>query len=145
MWIVDGKALKATMPGEFGRIWGRRRMGTPSEYLQRMIVINDEFGFPWEIVGVAKEGRQFRFVTSQPYMIGAKPTHPEIDAWMTEASFRFQRHRYGNFWYRASDNLMAYDAEPGNFVKTPNRGLAPIDLILQYPDAETRQLANLDV
>lgn len=143
IWIVNGSALKATMPGEAGRIWGTRRLALPSEYLERISATNDEFGMLWDFVGFAQECRQLRIVTTQPYLIGAKPTHPEIQEYMADGGFRFHRHRLGNFWFRAPDNLMAYDAEPRNFVKLPTEGLAPIDLILQHPDQETRQLAGL--
>ena len=57
VWIVDGNALKATMPGEAGRIWSSRRMARPSEYLERMAIANDEFRMPWELVGIAEECR----------------------------------------------------------------------------------------
>ncbi|MFT5466772.1 MAG: hypothetical protein ACI8UO_001872 [Verrucomicrobiales bacterium] len=110
MWIVDGNALKATMPGEAGRVWGSRRLAHPSEYFERMSIINDEFGLPWEFVGLAEECRQLRIVTSQPYMIGAKPRLTEIEAYMGEARFEYHKHRLGSFWYRTNDNLMAYDA-----------------------------------
>jgi len=49
-----------------------------------------------------------------------------------------RKHRFGQYWWQPDDEIIAYDAEPGNFVKT-SFGLVPVDLILQRSGETTRE------
>jgi len=130
VWSDGVTVTKATLPGTYGRLWGGRRFATPSEYLERIRLGQVAFSFPWQLIGLAMEVGRIRLVTRQPFYLGNRPGHVEIDEFMTSLGFSFNRHRHGDHWFRPEDSLLVFDAEPGNFVKIPG-GLAPIDLILQ--------------
>ena len=133
VWSDGHKVLKATLPGAYGRRWGSRRFASPSEYLQRIHFAQTAFAFPWEVIGLCEEAGRVRIVTEQPFIAGQAPTHAEIDDFMEAIGFERGAHRFGDHWLRRTDSLLAFDAEPGNFVKTA-AGLVPVDLILQCSD-----------
>lgn len=136
VWSDGSIVLKATLPGTFGRKWGSRRFASPSEYFQRIEIIRDVFSFEWSIKGLTREAGRIRIVSEQPYIHGERPTLGQIDAFMSSLGFHFTKHRFGDFWYRKEDQMLVFDAEPGNFVKT-NNDLLPVDLIVQYAPAES--------
>lgn len=73
-------------------------------------------------------------VISQTFIEGDHPTQNQIDAYMTAEGFTKTR---SNDWYRASDDLAAFDAHPGNFIVTPDDQVVPIDLVpIHRPDAD---------
>nr|MDA3874144.1 hypothetical protein [Kiritimatiellia bacterium] len=76
------------------------------------------------------ELNRVRIITRQPFLKGTSPTHDDIGTFMESFGFARKNHRFGQHWWRPDDEIIAYDAEPGNFVKTPF-GLVPVDLILQ--------------
>ena len=82
------------------------------------------------VIGLCEEAGKIRVVTEQPFVAGQAPTHKEIDDFMRSIGFDLVTHRFGDHWLREEDSLLAFDAEPGNFVKT-TAGLMPVDLILQ--------------
>lgn len=130
IWGNGRDVLKATLPGGYGRLWGARRFATPAEYLDRMTLLQACFAQKWQIVGLAREMGRTRLVSRQPFLLGTRPSLPEVAHYMQGLGFVFQRHRFGNHWVRSHDGVIAYDAEPANFVKTA-AGLIPVDLILQ--------------
>lgn len=130
VWSDGDRVLKATLPGGYGRRWGSRRFATPSEYLDRIHLAQTAFAFPWIVIGLCEEAGKIRVVTEQPFVAGQAPTHKEIDDFMRSIGFDLVTHRFGDHWLREEDSLLAFDAEPGNFVKT-TAGLMPVDLILQ--------------
>lgn len=133
----DGKwVTKATLPGAYGRLWGKRRFALPSEYIERLRLTNEIFSLSWEILGLTAELNRIRFITRQPFLKGTAPTRDEIEAFMESLGFTCKSHRFGQYWWRADDKIIAYDAEPGNFVKT-SFGLVPVDLILQRNGGST--------
>jgi hypothetical protein len=125
---------QATLPGSFGRRWGRRRFAFPSEYLRRIQLTEENFGLQWEVLGLVREIGRTRIVTRQPFIRGLHPTHEQVRNEFATLGFSFHHHRLGDFWYRPGDNLLAFDVEPGNLVQTPF-GIVPIDVILQNPEA----------
>ena len=130
VWSDGVWVTKATLPGTYGRLWGKRRFALPSEYLMRVTLSCEIFSLHWEVMGLAAELNRVRVVTRQPFLKGSAPTHDEIRAFMHSFGFVCENHRLGQYWWRPDDETIVYDAEPGNFVKT-SFGLVPIDLILQ--------------
>lgn len=120
VWSDGDNVLKATLPGAYGRRWGSRRFASPSEYLDRIHIAETAFAFPWNVLGLCLEAGKVRIVTEQPFIAGVAPTHEEIDEFMRSIGFDLVPHRFGAHWLRKSDSLLAFDAEPGNFVKTPS-------------------------
>ncbi len=118
MRAISQRVIKATLPGTFGRRWGRRRFALPSEYLRRIQLTEENFGLVWDVLGLVREIGRVRIVTRQPFIRGNPPTHEEIRAEFVSLGFVFHRHRFGDLWYREADNLPAFDVEPGNLVRT---------------------------
>ena len=130
VWSDGESVTKATLPGTYGRLWGKRRFALPSEYLRRIDLSNQIFAIEWEVMGLTLELNRVRIVSKQPFFQGEAPTHPEIAEFMCSCGFDSHEHRFGTYWKHQDLDAVAFDAEPGNFVKTP-LGLVPIDLILQ--------------
>lgn len=133
----DGKwVIKASLPGAYGRLWGKRRFALPSEYIERISLTVEIFALQWEVLGITAELNRFRIISRQPFLKGTAPTHDEIETFMESFGFTRKNHRFGQYWWRPDDAIIAYDAEPGNFVKT-SFGLVPVDLILQKEGEST--------
>ena len=132
VWSDGHRVIKATLPGTFGRRWGRRRFCLPSEYLRRIQLTEENFGVSWDVLGLVREIGRVRIISRQPFVHGSPPTHEEVRKEFTSMGFVFYRHRVGDCWYRRPDNLLAFDVEPGNLVRSPH-GIVAIDVILQNP------------
>ena len=130
VWSDGQRVLKATLPGAYGRRWGQRRFSIPSEYLERIRLSRHVFAVNWQVLGLNQEAGKSRIVSEQPYFQGCPPNHHEIDEFMSSFGFAVHRHRFGDFWVRKEDEILVFDAEPGNFVRT-EEGLIPVDLIIQ--------------
>lgn len=68
VWSDGHQVIKATLPGSFGRRWGRRRFAFPSEYLRRIQLTEENFGLQWEVLGLVREISRTRIVTRQPFI-----------------------------------------------------------------------------
>lgn len=143
VWFsTDGRAIKATHPGEYGRVFGPDRFATLEQYLERIRLTVELFGLDWRIHGIHGSGRNARVVTSQPIFLGRPATRQEIAAFMQERRFVLHRTRFGDVWYRAEDNVLAADAEPKNVVHGME-GLAPIDVIVCRPERSLLQKSGI--
>ncbi len=138
----DGRAIKATHSGEYGRVFGPDRFATLEQYLERIRLTVELFGLDWCIHGIHGSGRNVRVVTSQPIFLGRPATGQEIAAFMQERRFVLHRTRFGDVWYRSEDNVLVADAEPKNVVHGVE-GLAPIDVIVCRPSRELLQRADI--
>ncbi len=73
VWLDENglRLWKATHACMFGIVAGQARRSTPMDYLERIILCNEVFGFPWSIEGVWEDpfGR-IRIVTTQPVIQG---------------------------------------------------------------------------
>jgi hypothetical protein len=134
--------FKATHPGRFGfsvvalpdgslELTG----GTPLEYLERLLLQNSLFGDDVRLEGVASETGGSVVFTSQPNLGGNPVTQDEMVAFMAKLWFQPLRGlslgRPGALaFYRDLDEVAAFDAHPGNFVKDDNGVVLPIDLVL---------------
>lgn len=130
VWCDGERVLKATLPGGYGRLWGERRFASPLEYVQRVQWVEKRFGLPWRIGGLSQEMGRIRIISTQPYLKGKAPSLKQIAHYMKSLGFVLRRSRYGEHWLHEADGVIAFDAEPGNFVETAF-GLVPVDIILQ--------------
>jgi hypothetical protein len=107
----------------------------PLEYLERLLLHNQLFGDDIRFEGVAVEENKTVIITSQPVLIGEPASPEEITESLAKIWFKPLRNlhlgRPGALaYYRDLDEVAAFDAHPGNFVKDGQGILLPIDLIL---------------
>lgn len=140
---------KATHPGRCGFtvVCGDETGGQPElthalplEYLERLQLQNRLFNDDIRLEGIASELGKLVVVTSQETIIGSAVTDAEMSAFMAKLWFAPLRGlslgRPGALaFYRDLDEVAAFDAHPGNFVKDGNGVVLPIDLILLRADA----------
>jgi len=89
--------------------------------------------------GVAEEGGKLVVITSQPTMLGGPVTQAEMLTFMRKLWFQpltgITLGRPGALsFYRDLDEVAAFDAHPGNFVKDEDGYVLPIDLLLVRAD-----------
>jgi len=111
----------------------------PLEYLQRLLLQNTLFNDAIRLEGVSLERDQLVIVTSQPAILGEPILQAEMLAFMQKLRFQplagLSLGRPGALsFYRDLDEVAAFDAHPGNFVKDDNGVVLPIDLILVRAD-----------
>ena len=107
----------------------------PLEYLERLLLQNQIFGDRMTLEGVTRENGELVIVSSQPTILGDGLDREEIIAFMSKLWFQPLRGlslgRPGALaFYRDLDEIAAFDAHPGNFVKDENGIVLPIDLVL---------------
>ncbi len=148
MWLdtASQKYFKATHAGRFGFTVVALPDGsleltgaTPLEYLERLLLQNSLFGDRIKLEGIAVEGGKTVVLTSQPNIEGDAVSDAEMTAFMTKLWFAPLRGlalgREGALaFYRDLDEVAAFDAHAGNFVKDGNGVVLPIDLILLHAD-----------
>lgn len=114
------------------------RKALASEYLMRLGVHNVAFGDEVRLQAVSKDRHDFpTVVTAQPYADHQRPSQPEIDELLADFGFvrlpeemLVQSMHSHSVWWRASDQLLATDANPENFSKLGSTVIVPIDLIV---------------
>ena len=111
----------------------------PLEYLERLLPQNSLFGDRMALEGVAEEGGKLVVITSQPTMLGGPVTQAEMLTFMRKLWFQpltgLTLGRPGALsFYRDLDEVAAFDAHPGNFVKDEDGYVLPIDLLLVRAD-----------
>ncbi len=112
----------------------------PLEYLERQILQNQIFGDRIRLEGVASETGRIAVVTSQPTIFGDGIGLEEMITFMSKLWFAplhgLSLGRPGALaFYRDLDEIAAFDAHPGNFVKDGSGVVLPIDLILVRANA----------
>ena len=112
----------------------------PLEYLERLLLQNSLFADDVRLEGVALENEKPVFVTSQPAILGTSISTTEMTAFMRKLWFQplpgLSLGRPGSLaFYRDLDEVAAFDAHPGNFVKDDNGVVLPIDLVMVRADA----------
>jgi hypothetical protein len=112
---------------------------TPLEYLERLLLQNSVFGDTVQLEGVATEPPGTAIVTSQPHITGDDISTNDILNFMSRLWFKplhgLHLGRPGSLaFYRVLDEVGAFDAHPGNFVKDTQGIVLPIDLILVRAD-----------
>jgi hypothetical protein len=144
VWLDESSQLyfKATHPGRFGFsvIAGPGAApelvaASPFEYLERLLLQNSLFGDRIRLEGIANEETGVVVITAQPNVTGGPVTNDEIIEFMRRLWFDLVPGlSLGNpgalSFYRDLDEVAAFDAHAGNFVKDLNGVVLPIDLIL---------------
>ena len=148
VWLdtASQRYFKATHPGRFGFSVVALPDGsleltgaTPLEYFERLLLQNSLFGDRIRLEGIAVEGGQTVVVSSQPNIEGDAVSDADMNAFMTKLWFTPLRGlslgRPGALaFYRDLDEVAAFDAHAGNFVKDGNGVVLPIDLVLLRAD-----------
>ena len=148
VWLDEAsqRYFKATHAGRFGFCvialddgMAELTGATPFEYLERLQLQNQLFTDDIRLVGVALERGQAVIVTSQEAIRGTEVKAEEIETFMRKLWFQpltsLSLGRPGALaFYRDLDEVAAFDAHPGNFVKDDNGVVLPIDLILVRAD-----------
>jgi len=111
----------------------------PLEYLERQLLQNALFNDGVRLEGVAVEHERLVVLTSQPNITGDEVTRDEMVTFMRKLWFQpltgISLGRPGSLaFYRDLDEVAAFDAHPGNFVKDEDGHVLPIDLILVRAD-----------
>lgn len=101
-------------------------------YLTRLDKMNQLApNLDYGVVGVtptlAPERAWPSLVTSMRYIFGTEPTGDELNAWMTKLGFRDQGL---NVWGHPLGVTLG-DVHTGNFIKTPDGRLVPIDVTIE--------------
>lgn len=132
--------FKYTIPGlcGFSVDWNGHepphlRMATPDEYFQRLCLQNELFADDINLVGFWNDinGGGWRMVTSQPDIVGEPATRIQILEGMRDYGFSpLPVSGPNNAPAFRREDVIVWDAHPGNFVMTPEGVLVPIDLII---------------
>lgn len=148
MWLGTARQRyhKATRPGRYGFTVIAMPDGTaeltdalPLEYLERLLLQNSLFNDDLRLEGVAVERERLVILTSQPNLTGDEATGQDMLTFMRKLWFLpltgLSIGRPGALaFYRDLDEVAAFDAHPGNFVKDDDGHVLPIDLILVRAD-----------
>jgi hypothetical protein len=150
IWIPGDQTrhFKVTYPGRCGGtvVCGEETgwlpeltSALPLEYLDRLLLQNSLFGDRLFLEAAGEESGGLVIATSQPTMVGTPVSAQEMVAFMQKQWFQPLRGlslgRPGALaFYRDLDEIAAFDAHPGNFVKDDNGVVLPIDLILLRAD-----------
>jgi hypothetical protein len=149
--VPSQRYFKTTHAGRFGFIVvampdGTLELtsGTPLEYLERLLLQNALFGDSVQLEGVATEENGTVILTSQPNIEGSPITADDMLTFMSKLWFQPLRGlslgRPGALaFYRDLDEIAAFDAHPGNFVKDESGIVLPIDLVLLRATDELQQ------
>lgn len=108
---------------ENGRIYEYRNI--PGEYLCRLRLIEDAFGFSATPIGLTDCGQ---IVTRQQFIDGDDPSQKDVDDFLS-ASGAIPVNQRCFLWKMIEEDIEVWigDARDENFVKTPT-GIVPIDL-----------------
>ena len=157
---AGGEEHRISTPGDYSRYWKGTHPGRcgftvicgeetgqmpelthalPLEYLERLRLQNELFADDIRFEGVALEGEKLALVTSQETVLGSAVTAEEMLTFMAKLWFQplagLSLGRPGALaFYRDLDEVAAFDAHPGNFVKDDNGVVLPIDLVLLRAD-----------
>ena len=133
--------------GSMPREWFRLRWATPSEYLQRLDLLN--FLAPeteTRLEGFAQVDGNFHVITSQRYIKieGGSATAEEVEKYFNDLGFVALLATGGpdsltSAWYHEGDNLAVFDAWADNFILYEGR-LFPVDVIPVEPGPDMAEL-----
>ncbi len=104
------------------------RKALPSEYLERLVLMNEFFLDDVKIEGILPNGN---FVTSQALLKGGEPTESEISKFLQALGWkRLPNNLMATAWVHGLGELVMVDARPPNFKKTNSGEVLAIDLML---------------
>lgn len=116
------------------RYWFEDRDATPLEYLQRLLLIDQDLTkhlsrtqYPIinRLEGFVRSRGNLQIVTSQPIFVGEPATVLEIKAWFESQGFQYVK---AWTWFRANDGLVVFDALGDNVMKCDGI-MVPFDTI----------------
>jgi hypothetical protein len=97
------------------------------------------FGDGTTILGAVTHSSGIRIVSDQPLVVGKKPSHEEVVAWMDSIGFVPVGQK--TYW-NAGEGLAIFDAHPGNVLRIPDGRLCPIDVVPCIADARMTSFLN---
>lgn len=143
----DRRVIKCTRPGKFGLghgasgQYGRHCPATPLFYLERLVLMEQEFPTDLRLEWVAlKKPESIASMESLPYMVTSQrliepidterqhPSEAEIAALMRKLGFKLLEDSCYN-WIRETDGIIVTDTRMLNFIVSME-GLVPIDIII---------------
>jgi hypothetical protein len=143
----DGRVIKCTKPGKFGLghgsggKYGRHCDATPLFYLERIVLMEQEFPTDLRLEGIALKNTDVAaaenllpyVVTSQRFIETsdikcAHPSEGQIETFLKKLGFTILESSCYN-WIRESDGIVVTDAKMLNFIVT-EEGILPIDVII---------------
>ena len=113
------RVIKFTLPPNFGA------QGEAIAYLNNLEAANQVFGDEILLHGILETKRGPALVISQPFVTGAVPTSQEVGTWFEANGYHSNGH---NRWRNDATGAEIADAHIGNFIKTDDGELVPIDL-----------------
>jgi len=113
------RVAKITIPPYFGG------QGTAEAYLKNLHAANHLYQDDILFHGVVETAGGVSLVTSQPYVMGSRPTEEEVTTWFQQNGYHVIGH---NRWKNETYGIEIADAHTGNLIKTENGELVPIDL-----------------
>ena len=138
----SGRVIKITHPDKFGKAYPivdgipTHSNATPLEYLDRLLLSNQVFSdeVRLERVVIDQEGAM-RLITSQPLVVGTQPDDVEVHDALRDLGFDPFESVDGkpmtNDWFRELDQVLAFDAHAGNFIKTSEGFVLAIDIYVE--------------
>jgi hypothetical protein len=105
---------------------------SPFQYLQRLVDVSAAIpDAPISFLGMSKNSRGNGIVwTVQPYIEGIHPKDGELAAWLKKAGWSEVTDSRGRLIYEKS-GVRIHDAHAGNFIKTKDGHIIPIDVFFE--------------
>lgn len=136
LWFDESwqRYVKITHPGFYGQYPVPRPDGTPGlrpatplEYLDRLALSNDLFADDWQVEGVLDHPAGARLVTSQPVVVGERPTDEQVDVYLR--ALEFERIPGKSYFASLPRSLAVFDGHNGNFLRGRSGQIFAIDVI----------------
>ncbi len=112
----------------------------PLDYLERMIRQNAMFGDDVQLIGLWNpQGHDWRIITTQPHVEGAKATLAELEQAFVEVGFEMLPWRglgYADSFAVRKDGFDVWDIHPANVLLTDSGLPLPFDVIITPTPAE---------
>jgi hypothetical protein len=130
----EGKVFKATAYGKFGHSIERGSgKNTPLEYLRRIAAVNEAFQDSATIIGKFRHpDAALGLVHAQDFVPrkkgSRKITDTQILRFLNEQGFELDPMRAGVF-VNQRIGIEVADAHPGNFIRSGNGTIVPIDIL----------------
>lgn len=114
---------------------------TPRQYIERMLILNEEFGSTVEIEGVWRDGDDVRIVTSQADVAGSPASVEQVRKFMAAKKYHevpgVHLGKEGALTFVDTDNgIVLFDAHGGNFRIDADGDVHVIDAILVKVSSE---------
>jgi hypothetical protein len=96
-------------------------------YVRNLIRCNKVFGDDVRLEGITLTAEGVSIVISQPFIVGRKPTEPEVTEWFCcQGCVEISKYKW-----RYPDGMVVSDAHTGNLIMMRDGTLIPIDLHIE--------------